>query len=114
MCPMSSQSISFGRQSFLTAWESEGKIFFTNPYFKTIQVPGGGNRKHPLILENSKQELLVAWAEGTGWQKGGDLCWQKFTSAGKPTSKVERVRKGIKVWSVFSGFVEDEKFFLVH
>ena len=31
--------------------------------------------------------MLVAWAEGTGWKKGGMLAWQVFDSKGNPTKE---------------------------
>lgn len=40
------------------------------------------DRKHPVVLANQHGETLLAWTEGTAWQRGGTVAWQLFDSAG--------------------------------
>ena len=37
-----------------------------------------GARKHPVLAVDANGQTLLAWTEGTGWQKGGSLAWQLF------------------------------------
>lgn len=113
-CPMSSQSIAVGKNGFLMAWESDGKIYFSNKEGSSMAVPGRGAKKHPVIVENKSGNMLVVWTEGTGWNKGGSLCWQVVSSGGMPKSRVEKISNGVKVWSVVSAFVDGDKFYIVH
>ena len=113
-CPMSSQSVNPGKNGFIKAWESDGKISFASELGKTMSISGKGNRKHPVIVENKSGSFLVAWAEGTGWNKGGDLCWQEISSSGRPLSPIKRIKDGVKVWSTVSAFADGDKFFIVH
>ena len=39
-------------------------------------------------------QSVVVWAEGTGWQRGGDLAWQVFDKSGKATEQPGRVERG--------------------
>ena len=113
-CPMSSQSINLGTKGFLKAWENDGKIYFTNQSGKVMSIPGKGNKKHPVIAENSQGNLLVAWAEGTGWNRGGSLCWQEINQNGRPISKINKISNGVKVWSLINTFSDGSNFYIVH
>ena len=43
-------------------------------------------------------QSVVVWAEGTGWQRGGDLAGQVFDKSGKATDQRGRVECGFPVW----------------
>jgi hypothetical protein len=46
-------------------------------------VPGTSTtRKHPVLAANDRGELLAAWLEGTGWERGGSVAWQRYGSNG--------------------------------
>ena len=113
-CPMSSQSVNPGKNGFIKAWESNGKILFSTEVDRAMSIPGKGNKKHPVLVENKSGNLLIVWAEGTGWNKGGDLCWQEISSSGRPLSPIKRIKGGVKVWSTVSAFTDDDKFLIVH
>jgi hypothetical protein len=49
------------------------------------QPVAGKSRKHPAIADSTSGDTLVAWAEGTGRQRGGDLAGQVFDKSGKAT-----------------------------
>ncbi|QOV91791.1 sialidase family protein [Humisphaera borealis] len=96
-----------GGRSLAAAWETTGQIRValltagaTKPTVM-MSVPGDGkSRKHPSVAANSRGQILVAWAEGTGWNKGGTLAWQLFDAAGKPIAGESGQAPGIPVWSV--------------
>ena len=106
-CPMSTQSLSEGRDgALLVAFESGGQVFnalvpadpagLRDP----IRAPAGnsGSRKHPVMVSsaNSGTGLLMAWTEGTGWAKGGSLVWEwTDTATGK---SVREMAAGVPVW----------------
>jgi hypothetical protein len=88
-CPMSSEA--FAERSpgvVVGAWENEGQIYFRTILLpqnavtiKTMQAPGrGGNRQHPALAFNKNGDMILVWAEGTGWNRGGALAWQVYNS----------------------------------
>jgi hypothetical protein len=108
-CPMSSASLSEADGGALAAWETAGQVYFSrvNPntlnVSKPISPPGGTGRQHPTIAENRRGEVLLAWAEGTGWDKGGSVAWQVYDRAGEATP--ERGRDAnLPVWSLPTSF----------
>jgi hypothetical protein len=56
----------------------------------------GGDRKHPAAVD-APGETLLAWAEGTGWQREGGLAWRVYDSTGRATRGLVRVEKGVLV-----------------
>ncbi|MBX7208054.1 MAG: glycoside hydrolase [Verrucomicrobiaceae bacterium] len=105
MCPMSSMSIAEVGGRVLMAWEKEGQVF-ASPWDDTaeslgaiIAMPGpSSGRKHPAIASNAAGQILVAWTEGTGWNKGGGAAWQIFDRDLKPVGNTES-SPGVDVWS---------------
>jgi hypothetical protein len=64
-----------------------------------IAAPGEGKgRKHPRVALNEKGEVLLAWTEGTGWQKGGSLAYQVYDPQGQSTAEKNQL-PGIPAWS---------------
>src|SRR5262249_40111960 len=84
------------------AWDTADQVYFariklgTTEFTDPQSAPGGGKaRKHPAVAVNGPGETVLAWTEGTGWQKGGDLFWQVFDRTGKPTGQKGGVDSGI-------------------
>ncbi len=106
-CPMSSEALAEGPQGMLAAWETAGQVWFARVSSgaaagrSPIPAPGAGtHRKHPVLAVNGEGEALLAWTEGTGWNRGGTLAWQLYDAAGRPRGAVGRVDGGIPVWGL--------------
>jgi hypothetical protein len=105
-CPMSSEALVEGPSGTSAAWETDGQVYLSRidsrgvKPSRPIAPPGGGNRKHPALAVNARGETILVWAEGTGWQRGGDLAWRIFDPSGKPTREAGRLDKGVPVWGL--------------
>jgi hypothetical protein len=83
-CPMSSMSlVEIQSGAVVGAWERQGQIVLgrfapasSRPDKFTTAMRGPSQRKHPVLAAGRDGSLLIAWTEGTGWNKGGTLAWQ--------------------------------------
>jgi hypothetical protein len=66
------------------------------------------------VAFNARGEMIVAWTEGTGWERGGALAWQVYDRAGKPTGERGRVDGGIPVWGLPAVVGTDRGFTIIH
>lgn len=110
-----------GRDGVYAAWETNGQIYFAcrksgaDSFGEPQAAPGDGrDRKHPSLAINSRGEILLAWTEGTGWQKGGALAWQLFDKDGKPTDIKGRLEGGIPVWGLPTAVATNGEFAIIH
>jgi len=116
-CPMSSAFFSADKAGVLASWETEGKVYFArvNPTTLKVSEPvsplGGTRRKHSVAVGNEQGEVLLAWAEGTGWQKGGAVAWQLYDKTGNPSEKGRA--DGVPVWSLVSAFAKQDGGFVI-
>ena len=101
-CPMSSMAIVPGKAP-LYAWEHDGQVAFRIGEAATSEPTplrandASARRKHPRVAARGDGTVLMVWATGTGWNKGGAIGWQLFQD-GKAASDVE-AREGLPVWS---------------
>ncbi|MCC2668695.1 MAG: hypothetical protein K0Q72_1166 [Armatimonadetes bacterium] len=120
-CPMSSEAFAEGGGALVAAWETQGQVKFsrvqpgTAQFAPPVSAPGaGGTRKHPVLAVNGNGEVLFAWTEGTGWNRGGSLAWQLYDASGRPTSQ-GRQEGGIPVWGLAAAAARpDGTFLLIH
>ena len=119
-CPMSSASLAElpSSSNTLAAWETGGEVYYVLVDSKTGKVsgptspPGRGPRKHPVVVANRAGQILLAWAEGTGWQKGGSVHWQVFDQDGNPTRETGSA-EGVPVWSLATAFAREDGGFVI-
>jgi hypothetical protein len=110
-CPMSSMAFTEARGEVFGAWETQGQIYFAplsrgiEAARRAITAPPGADRKrkYPALAGNARGEILLAWVEGAGWQRGGTLGWQIFDSAGRPLAAAGS-RTDVPVWSFPAAF----------
>ena len=117
-CPMSSSTMAPAGQGILAATEQKGQVSFARisadnlAVSETIQAPGLGKRKHPVVLTNSKAETLLAWTENMGWAKGGSLSWQLYDADQKSIAE-KKSAPGVPVWSLITGFTKPNGDFVI-
>jgi hypothetical protein len=101
-CPMSSMAIVPGAD-VIVGWEHDGNVAFRHgdrpPVAPAAADPKDANarRKHPRLAVGHDGTVLLAWARGTGWKKGGAVGWQLFAN-GAPAGPIEE-REDLPVWS---------------
>ena len=108
-CPMSTPALDQGPDNVMLAmWETQGQVFrralYPNgPDSSSVALAADGNpgnRKHPVAAFNEMNgsHLLLAWVEGTGWEKGGSLAWEciDLKSGGRSTGS----RPGVPAWDL--------------
>ena len=89
------------------AWETRDQIRLARltaegvKVTEPVDVPGNGpNRKHPSLAANGKGEWLVAWTEGTAWNRGGSVVWRLYKADGSPAGDVAGREQGLPAWGV--------------
>src|SRR5262249_25694562 len=121
LCPMSTLAFLQTPSSVMTAWDTDGQIYFatikpgTTEFSTPQSAPRTGKMpKHPALAINSQGAMILVWTEGTGWQKGGALVWQVYDKSGKPTQEQGRVESGIPVWGLPTVMATDAGFTILH
>ena len=102
-CPMTSMYLAPG-ESVLRAWETDGQVYYAGvdpgaPISPT--APDGTaplRRKHPRLAVSSQGTVLLAWADGTAWGRGGAVGWQLFGRDGRAMD-LQGLHSGIPPWS---------------
>jgi hypothetical protein len=120
ICPMSSVTLAEAGRDVVAAWETDGQVKFVRidpegkPLSSPISPPGPAKgRKHPALAANARGEIILAWTEGTGWQKGGTLAWQVFDPSGRPTDQKRRIEGGVPVWGLATAVATPDGGFVV-
>jgi hypothetical protein len=104
-CPMSSSALSTSKESLILAWETKGRIRFAvasaaGKVGAVQDVPAAqAGAKHPTVAPRADGGFLLAWTEGTGWNKGGAIAWQSFDGKGKPVGQPGRAQD-LPVWGL--------------
>lgn len=89
-CPMSTFSLAEAASGIVGAWETEQQAFFAKlgtPSALPVPVGrpsrAGEPQKHSSLAISAAGEMLIAWAEGTGWARGGTVAWKLFDRGGR-------------------------------
>lgn len=119
-CPMSSMSFANATGGVVGAWETEEQVYFGSfdpASLKSTRVaaaPGAAKRrKHPVLAAGARGDTLLAWTEGTGWARGGDLAWQVFDSSGHPKGD-KRQLAGVPTWSFGAALARPDGGFTIY
>lgn len=119
MCPMSTPALAALDGGVAATWEGAGQVGFslvdsTGKATRTVTPAGVGKRKHPVIARNRDGDILLAWTENTGWQRGGSFAWQLFDRDGKPVNDLQ-TSEGVPVWGLVAVAAKpDGEFVLFH
>jgi hypothetical protein len=117
-CPMSSAAFAPSSQGLYAAWETRGQVFGSfaaqglKSFAPVVALAPSAGSKHPSLAVNRKGEALVAWADGTGWQKGGSVSWRALDATGQPAGETTTVA-GLSVWSFPAVFARPDGQFVV-
>ena len=121
-CPMSTFALTENSAGVFAAWETAGQVQFARVSGGSadvgghrVEMPGlARNRRHPSLATNVRGEVLVAWSEGTAWQRGGAVVWQVFDKNGRPTPETGRAA-GVPVWGLVAVYARrDGGFALIY
>jgi hypothetical protein len=111
-CPMSTDFIARAGSGILIAWETAGQVFYarvapgSDAVSPIVSPPGAAiDRKHPVVISNSRGLTLLAWTDGTAWQRGGSVVWQIFDRAGRPLDEATSL-PGLPVWDLVAASVD--------
>ena len=118
---MSSEALVEGPNGVVAAWETEGQVRYArlDPATRRpgpwMTPPGPRGRKHPSVAVNPSGEILLAWTEGTGWNRGGALAWQRYDAGGKALPDRDRVEGAVPVWGLAAAITRpDGGFTIIH
>jgi hypothetical protein len=115
-CPMSSAFLAEGQDGILAAGETHGRVFFigidpkTGKVSKPVSPETKG--KYPVVVENGRGQILLTWAEGTAWAKGGSIAWQIFDRDGKTVGQ-KGTADGLPTWSLPAAYAARDGSFTV-
>lgn len=120
MCVMSTSHLATDGTGVLAVWETRDQIHIARLGQDGAKsappgtAPGEGDgRKHPAVAVNRRGDSIVAWAEGTGWNKGGRVAWQVFDKEGKPHAGRAGQAEGLPAWGVPAVFAAPDDTFRV-
>jgi hypothetical protein len=113
-CVMSTASFARSPGGALAAWESQDQVYWAMVGGKGLAPPGKGNRKHPVVAVNKAGQTILAWAEGTGWNKGGSVAWQVFDAISKPMDNGAGKADGLPTWSMPAVFAKGDGFVIIY
>jgi hypothetical protein len=119
-CVMSTQAFAEAPSAIYTAWETKGQVYMariertTGRIARVVAAPGvtDGTRKHPALATDGRGDVVLAWTEGTAWNKGGSVAWQVFDAAG--TTIGEQGHAGnLPVWGLVAAYRQGDGRFAI-
>jgi hypothetical protein len=116
---MSMENFYQNGDSVYASWETGDQVYFArvDPKAARRSVPtsppgDAKSQKHSVLAGNARGQIILAWTEGMGWQKGGAVAWQVFDKEGKPIGDIGRAR-GVPTWSLVAVFANPDGSFTV-
>ena len=93
-CPGSTNKLALTDAGLIGAWETKDRVFWgkigsTDAKPAPVSASGRSQAEQTVAI-NKSNEVLVAWGEGTGWDQGGSVVWQRFDAKGAPVGEPER------------------------
>jgi hypothetical protein len=125
-CPMSSTALATDGRRLHGAWEIGSEVALgavdlesgrsllpvTPDGLGPAGGPGAVKRRLPTLAVNRSGTTLLAWTEGTGWNKGGSVVWQTFDADHRPIGPASRLT-GLPAWSFAAAWAEPDGSFIV-
>ncbi|MHB8636211.1 MAG: hypothetical protein ACYC96_07040 [Fimbriimonadaceae bacterium] len=115
-CPMSTFGLASGTGGTIAAWETADRVYAANIAPNGAVTgkwsPPGQSQKHPSVAVGANGATLLAWAEGTGWQRGGSLAWRVVSPEGHVLA-TNRIDGAIDVWSLATAVSRPDGSFLI-
>lgn len=119
-CPMSSASLQTSASHVWAAWEQDGRIQARGWWIRSDQATplleparGDGKMRHPSLAVAEDGQILLAWTEGTGWNKGGRAVWQRFSKEGKAIGHPWH-RDGVPAWGTVAAGAAPGGFWIIY
>ena len=106
-CPMSTFALAESKDGLVAAWETAQQVYSAtlNPKDGSVgpvgSIPGDGSRKHPTVAVNVRGDRLLAWTEGTAWNRGGTVAWRLTAITGKELGSSPNAGP-VPVWGLVS------------
>jgi len=103
-CPMSSAFLADTPAGMMAAWETRAAVRISVLSRGSLAVPSppgislGTRARHPAVAVDGRGAGLCVWAEGTGWQRGGAVCWQALGSDARPVA-MPGTLAGLSAWN---------------
>jgi hypothetical protein len=117
-CPMTTFALAEGSAGILAAWETQQQIHSTTldpasgVASAPLAVPGTASRKHPSLAINAAGDRLLAWTEGTAWNRGGTLAWRLTDRAGTELSSAAGAGP-VPVWGLVAAVALPDGSFVI-
>ena len=113
-CPMSSAALAVDRDRLLGAWETAGQIRVG--WISTVDAPAvtvaTASAKHPVAAISSQGKVLLAWLEGSGWNRGGSAVWQELDLKLRAVGS-KGTAPGVPAWGRVAVYAEPQGDFVV-
>ena len=117
-CPMTTYALAETGDGLVAAWETAQQIYSTvlNPKTGSVgtiaEMPGKGSRKHPSVAINGSGDRLIAWTEGTAWNRGGTAAWRLTDRNGTQIGASQNAG-AVPVWGLVSAVALRDGSFVV-